>query len=49
MSKTKRGKNVKKIPGWRGTCPACKRTRVKLLWIGDKEAEGSKVCKRCGK
>ena len=29
MSKPKRGKQVKKIPNWRGTCPACKRTGVR--------------------
>jgi hypothetical protein len=49
MAKVKRGKNVKKIPGWRGTCPVCKRTRVKLLWAGTKEATGANVCKKCGK
>ena len=49
MSKAKRGKNVKKIPGWRGTCPVCKRSRVKLLWTGKKEAAGNSVCKKCAK
>lgn len=44
MAKNKRGKYVKKIKNWRGTCPICKRTGVKLLWQKDKVA----VCKRCG-
>lgn len=44
MAKNKRGKYVKKIVNWRGTCPLCARTGVKLLW--DKESK--KVCKRCG-
>ncbi|GKX67342.1 hypothetical protein [Inconstantimicrobium mannanitabidum] len=44
MAKNKRGKAIKKILNWRGTCPICKRTRVKLLW----EKDGQKVCKICG-
>ena len=49
MSKQKRGKNAKRIANWRGTCPACKRTGVKLLWSKNDEA-GAKmnVCKICG-
>ena len=48
MAKPKRGKHMKEIPNWRGTCPACERTGVKLLWTRIKE-DGSRqsVCKRC--
>ena len=49
MAKTKRGKVIKKILGWRGTCPVCKRKRVKLLWSGIDGNTGLKVCKKCGK
>ena len=44
MAKAKRGKNIKTL-GWRGTCPSCKKTGVKLLWEKDKV----NVCKACGK
>lgn len=49
MAKTNRGKVVKKQENWRGTCPICKRTGVKLLWTKVME-DGSKpkVCKICG-
>ena len=43
MAKAKRGKNIKTL-GWRGTCPSCKKTGVKLLW----EKDSLKVCKACG-
>ena len=43
MSKQFRGKGIKKNPGWRGICPICKKTGVKLLWNKDKE----NVCKIC--
>ena len=33
MSKQRRGKYIKTIPNWRGTCPICGRKRVKLVWI----------------
>lgn len=49
MAKAYRGKAIKRTPGWRGTCPLCKRPRVKLLWT--KLAEDGKkitVCKVCG-
>jgi transcription elongation factor Elf1 len=49
MAKTKRGKNLKKIEGWRGTCPVCGRTRVKLLWTKVTEDATEKCCKLCGK
>lgn len=50
MAKPKRGRHVKAIPNWRGTCPCCKRTGVKLLWVKlDENKEQLQVCKRCGK
>jgi hypothetical protein len=49
MAKPKRGKHIKTIPNWRGTCPVCERTGVKLLWIRIKEDKSPlSVCKRCG-
>lgn len=48
MGKTKRGKNIKKSPNWRGNCPVCKRTGVKLLWDKLSESTTIKVCKICG-
>ncbi len=44
MGKTTRGKNIKKTPGWRGTCPVCSRTGVKLMWTNSND---QKVCKKC--
>lgn len=47
MSKQKRGKTIKKIENWRGTCPICKRGAVKLLWsklVGDTNVKCCKVC-----
>jgi hypothetical protein len=50
MAKPKRGRHIKSIPNWRGTCPKCERTGVKLLWIKlEKDNEQLNVCKRCGK
>ena len=49
MPKTKRGKVVKNISGWRGTCPVCGRTRVKLLWTAQKDGSEVKSCKACAK
>jgi hypothetical protein len=50
MAKPKRGKHVKEQLNWRGTCPICRRTGVKLLWIKiDKDNCQQNVCKRCGK
>ena len=47
MGKTKRGKNIKSAT-YRGTCPLCTRTRVKLMWEGKDQADNSvKVCKCC--
>jgi hypothetical protein len=49
MAKPKRGKHIKEIPNWRGTCPVCERTGVKLLWTRMKEDKSQlSVCKRCG-
>lgn len=48
MGKSKRGRNIKKTEGWRGTCPVCKRTGVKLLWVKTEGEDTLKVCKRCG-
>jgi hypothetical protein len=49
MGKTHRGKGIRNLPGRaRGTCPVCKRTRVKLLY-NRVLPDGSlvRVCKRC--
>ena len=48
MGKAKRGRNIK-ADGWRGTCPLCARTGVKLLWEKPAEEGGKavKICKRC--
>ena len=48
-TKTKRGNAVKSIPHWKGTCPSCKRTGVKLLWTKLEGETNMKVCKHCGK
>ena len=48
MAKSYRGKNIKKL-GWRGTCPLCKRTRVKLLWTKPVDGVKSNCCKQCSK
>jgi hypothetical protein len=42
-----RGKTIKSTPDWRGTCPVCQRTGVKLLWKSVKDDETLKVCKHC--
>ena len=50
MAKTNRGRSLKKTLGWRGTCPVCHRTGVKLLWnkvVADNKT--LKTCKHCGK
>ncbi len=50
MAKPKRGKHVKIIPNWRGVCPDCGRTGVKLLWVKVNEDNNQQnVCKHCGK
>ncbi|MCL2775062.1 MAG: hypothetical protein FWD71_17200 [Oscillospiraceae bacterium] len=49
-TKPYRGIYVKKTyPNvWRGTCPSCKRTGVKLLWTKVEGESNFKVCKHCG-
>ena len=47
MPKPKRGKLVH-TTGWRGTCPKCSRTGVKVLWEKTEGDKTLKVCKRCG-
>jgi hypothetical protein len=49
MGKTHRGKGVRNLPSHgRGTCPVCKRTRIKLLYPrGLPDGTTVKVCKRC--
>lgn len=48
MSKQRRGKYIKTIAGWRGTCPICGRKRVKLVWQRkDSEGKNINVCKLC--
>lgn len=48
MGKQRRGKIIKKIAGWRGTCPVCGRPRVRLVWT-KKNDEGKviNICKLC--
>jgi len=47
-TKPYRGSYVKKtIPNWRGTCPICGRTRVKILWTAVQGEGNVKVCKAC--
>ena len=50
MAKTHRGKVLWKLEAHgRGTCPACGRTRVKLLYPGVVNGATVNVCKRCRK
>lgn len=48
MGKQKRGKVIKSIKGWRGTCPICGRKRVRLVWT-KKDSQGKiiNICKIC--
>jgi transcription elongation factor Elf1 len=48
MPKPKRGKFAKLIKDWRGTCPLCNRTGVKILWDKTEDGKNTKVCKQCG-
>ncbi|MDR1689518.1 MAG: hypothetical protein LBS21_13040 [Clostridiales bacterium] len=48
MAKAKRGRGIKKTTGWRGTCPVCSRTGVKLLWSKTVDGAALKTCKQCG-
>lgn len=48
MGKQRRGKVIKKNPGWRGTCPLCNRPRVRLVWSKKNDAGKSiNICKIC--
>ena len=48
MSKQKRGKYIKTLQNWRGTCPICGRKRVKLVWTKkDENGKTINVCKHC--
>jgi hypothetical protein len=51
MSKTHRGKGIRNLPSQgRGTCPICKRTRIKLLYDRSlPDGSAVKVCKNCRK
>ncbi|HAQ41675.1 MAG TPA: hypothetical protein DCM73_13155 [Clostridiales bacterium] len=50
MSQAKRGSGIKSNENWRGTCPVCKRTGVKLLWSKVEDEKNTiNVCKRCAK
>lgn len=48
MAKSRRGKILKKTPNWRGICPLCSRSGVKLLWDKVEPTGKIKVCKVCG-
>ena len=48
MPKPKRGRLIKKTEGWRGSCPVCNRTGVKLLWAKSDSDNKLKTCKICG-
>jgi len=49
MPKPKRGKLARMTKEWRGTCPLCNRTGVKILWEkSDDQGNAKKVCKQCG-
>ncbi|MDE5416031.1 hypothetical protein N7Z68_22135 [Alkalihalobacillus sp. MEB203] len=49
MATTTRGKVLRELEGrGRGTCPLCKRKRIKLLYDNtDKNGQTIKVCKCC--
>ncbi|MCL1989252.1 MAG: hypothetical protein FWG64_14965 [Firmicutes bacterium] len=48
MPKPKRGRAVKNTATWKGTCPVCNRTGVKLLWEKTVDENKKAVCKWCG-
>jgi len=49
MPKPKRGKLAKVVgANWRGSCPLCNRTGVKLLWEKTVGEDKKTVCKQCG-
>ncbi len=47
MAKTKRGKALKRDGYGRGTCPICKRARVKLAWEIKRDGTKVRICKVC--
>ncbi len=49
MAKTHRGKGIRNLPSrGRGTCPLCKRGRIKLLYDHVMpDGKTIKVCKNC--
>ena len=47
MAKPNRGRNIKRTPGWRGTCSLCKRKRVRIVWPYTMDGDKVKICKRC--
>ncbi|WP_128894157.1 hypothetical protein [Longirhabdus pacifica] len=51
MAKSNRGKPLRQLfARGRGTCPICKRTRIKLLYeIKGEDGNNMKVCKICSK
>ena len=47
MSKNHRGTELKLTTGWRGTCPVCKRTGIKVLYEQQIDEKKVSVCKQC--
>lgn len=48
MSKAHRGKGLREIlSSGRGTCPVCKRERVKVLYEQEIDGQKVKICKIC--
>ena len=48
MSKAHRGFGVRElVSNGRGTCPVCKRTRVKVLYEYEKDEKKFMICKQC--
>lgn len=47
MAKQKRGKVLKLEKNWRGTCPLCGRTRVKIAWPETNTRGSRMICKAC--
>ncbi len=48
MSKAHRGSGIRKEPyHGRGTCPVCKKERVKILWDQEIDGQKTKICKKC--
>ena len=47
MAKPRRGKTIKVMKNWRGTCPVCARTGVRIVYEKTHNEQKLKVCKRC--